>query len=280
MKTLLGYKELRKDLENSFKKASIDETSDIDWIICEITGKRRSELPLIKLFSSEEMKKIMDAISLRLKHVPLAYIFGKTNFYGYTIKVSHDVLIPRLDSEILVERVCRDLKILGKRVSVLDLCTGSGALAIVIQKETRAKVVASDISEKAILIATENANLNNAEIEFIESNLFEKLKDRKFDIIVSNPPYIESDLINSLDKEVKNNEPTLALDGGKDGLDYYRKIIRDAPRYLKNKGKIYFEIGYNQAEIVSNLMSKNFKNIEVLKDYEGNDRVVLGELYD
>lgn len=276
----LSFKKLKEKLEIEFLQAGISETSDIDWIVCEITGKRRSELALIKSFSQEEMLKILNAVSLRLENMPLGYIFGKTNFFGYDFVVSKSVLIPRLDTEILVERVINDLKNENKSVSILDIGTGSGAIAVVLKKETKSIVTAVDVSEDALEIAVQNAKNNDAEIEFVKSDLFENLSDRKFDIIVSNPPYIETEVINNLSEDVKNFEPHLALDGGEDGLDFYRKIIKSAPNYLNRNGKLYFEIGYNQAEAVSNLMKERFKNIEVLKDYEGNDRVVLGEFYD
>ncbi len=275
---IMNFKQLKSSFEKEFESAGILETSDIDWIVCEVVGKRRSELARIENFSEEELLKIQNAISLRLEHIPLGYIFGKTNFYGYDLNVTRDVLIPRLDTEILIERIIKDINKSVSKLSVLDIGTGSGAIAIVIKKETIAKVTAVDVSKSALLVAMQNAKSNNAEIEFVESDLFENLTDRKFDIIVSNPPYIESEVIKSLDKEVKDNEPMLALDGGTDGLDFYRKIIRETPNYLNKNGKLYFEIGYNQGEAVSRLMQEHFKNIEILKDYEGNDRVVLGEL--
>lgn len=274
----MNFWQLKQEYEKKFEKAGILETADIDWIVCEIMGKRRSELFQIEDFSEIELFQIKNAMSLRLKHIPMGYIFGKTNFFGFDLKVTPDVLIPRLDTEILVERVCKDIKNINQDITVLDIGTGSGAIAVVIAKETNAKVMAVDISSKALEVAKQNAKTNKADIEFVESNLFQNLSDRKFDIIVSNPPYIESNVVDLLDEEVKNNEPKIALDGGEDGLDFYKKIIDEAPKYLNANGRIYFEIGYNQADAVSKLMIQKFKNIEVLKDYEGNDRVVLGEI--
>ncbi len=280
MKILIGFKELRKDLEYSFKKAGITELSDIDWICCEVTGKKRSQLPFIEQFTSDEMNKIMSAVEKRLKHIPLAYIFGKTEFFGYDFIVDENVLIPRLDTEILVENVINEIKSRNKNVSVLDIGTGSGAIAITISKETGADVFAVDISDKALEIAEKNAENNKVKVKFVQSNLFEKISDLRFDIIVSNPPYIESDVIKTLEEEVRFNEPILALDGGKDGLVFYEKIINEAPKHLNLGGKLFFEIGYNQGESVSSLMKKNFKNVQVIKDYLNNDRVVIGEMYD
>ncbi len=277
MKVLLDYHELKKNLEKMFTEAGIDEFADIDWIMVEVTGKQRSMLPFHGKFSTEETKKIMDAVEKRLKHIPLAYIFGKTSFFGYDFDVDKNVLIPRLDTEVLVEKLVEDVNLKAGKPSVLDIGTGSGAIAIVVQKETGAKVTAVDVSQKALDIAKRNAKKNNADVDFILSDLFENV-DGKFDFVVSNPPYIETDVVKGLDKEVVENEPILALDGGVDGLDYYRKIVNDAPKYLNKNGKLYFEIGYNQAETVSALMQKSFKNIQVFKDYGNNNRVVVGEI--
>ena len=277
MKILLGYKELRRNLEKTFEKAGITELADIDWIMVEVTGKTRSMLQFVEQFSTEETNKIMDAVEKRLNHIPLGYIFGKSYFFGREFKVNENVLIPRQDTEILIEKICDDINGQKREISVLDIGTGSGAIAITIQKETGARLVAVDISEKALEVATENAKTLEANIEFIQSDLFENVSG-KFDFIVSNPPYIETDVIETLETEVKDNEPILALDGGKDGLDFYRKIVAEAPNYLNKGGKLYFEIGYNQAEALKGLMKENFTNILVYKDYGNNDRVVVGEL--
>jgi len=277
MKILLGYRELRKNLEKSFERAGITEFADIDWIIVEITGKPRSMLQFIEQFSSDEMSKIMSAVEKRLKHIPLGYIFGKSYFYGREFKVDENVLIPRQDTEILIEKICHDIKSRNGEVSVLDIGTGSGAIAITIQKETNAKVSAVDVSDGALEIAKHNAKSLESSVDFAKSDLFENVNG-KFDFIVSNPPYIESSVIETLDDEVKLNEPILALDGGEDGLDFYKKIVNEAPNHLNKGGKLYFEIGYNQAEALKNLMETNFKNIKVYKDYGNNDRVVVGEI--
>ena len=279
MKILLGYRELRKNLEIAFEKTGITEFADIDWIMVEVTGKSRSMLQFVEQFSSDEMSKIMNAVEKRLKHIPLGYIFGKSYFFGREFRVDENVLIPRQDTEILIEKICDDIKSKKENVSVLDIGTGSGAIAITIQKETGANVVAVDVSDGALEIAKHNANKLEADVEFVKSNLFENIKGQ-FDFIVSNPPYIESSVIETLDDEVKLNEPILALDGGEDGLDFYRKIVEQSPKYLNKGGKLYFEIGYNQADALKQLMKDKFKNVCVYKDYGNNDRVVVGEIYD
>ena len=202
--------------------------------------------------------------------MPLWYCVGDTEFYGYTIKTDSRALIPRPETEILVEKA---LEFIDKDTTVLDLCTGSGAIAVAVQKQSGAKVTASDFSEKALSLAKENAELNGADIEFIYSDMFNSLADRKFNIIITNPPYIRSQDIDSLQSEIKNFEPIMALDGGKDGLDFYRIIAKESITHLFNGGVLLMEIGYDQKEQVVNLL-QGFSNIEVIKDYDNNDRII------
>ena len=270
--------ELKEKLKTLFEANRIDDFADIDWIMVEVLETQRSMLPFYGEVSAEKEQIIMQAVEKRLKHIPIAYIFGKTNFYGYDLNVNENVLIPRLDTEVLVEKLVEDIKTQNGKVSVLDIGTGSGAIIIATKKETDAKCYAVDVSEKALEVAKENAKLNNAEIEFIKSDLFENISNLKVDYIVSNPPYIETEVVKTLEPEVVLNEPNLALDGGEDGLDFYRIIVKKSKSHLNKKGKLYFEIGYNQGESVSALMKEDFENIEVIKDYGGNDRVVKGVL--
>lgn len=279
MERKISYFDLKNEVLLEFKKVGLeDDIADFDWICCEVTGKRRSELGFIQSFSNDELNQIKLAIEKRLQHIPLAYIFGKTNFYGYDFIVNSNVLIPRLDTEVLVERVIDEIKSRQMPVSVLDVGTGSGAIAITLNKETGAKVIAVDVSEKALDVAKKNAQLNNAEVEFVQSNLFSNLYGLKVDIMVSNPPYIESSQIDSLEAEVRDNEPILALDGGLTGLEFYEKIVQESDRYLNANGKLFFEIGFNQGLAVSEMMKLKFKNVQIIKDYLGQDRVVMGEL--
>ncbi|MBQ8425823.1 MAG: peptide chain release factor N(5)-glutamine methyltransferase [Clostridia bacterium] len=283
----MNYFELKKIYEEKFLKSNIEETADIDWIIVEITGKQRSMLPFISDFSEDELEKITQALEKRLKHIPFGYIFGKTEFYGREFFVSNDTLIPRIDTEILTltatnfinEKIKDNQSFsLNNKVSVLDIGTGTGIIAITLNLETKADVTAVDISEKALEIAMKNSKNLNSNVKFFRSNLFENIGDEKFDFIVSNPPYIKSNVCLELEPEVRLNEPILALDGGEDGLFFYKSIIEKAKNYLKNDGMLIFEIGYDQGEEVSNLMKKDFENITVVKDYSNNDRVVYGKL--
>lgn len=207
---------------------------------------------------------------------PLQYITHIQQFMGLNYYVNENVLIPQPDTEILVEE---SIKLINKKqtVEVLDLCTGSGAIAISIAyycKQT--KMTATDISKSAINVARKNAKSNNVNINFIESDLFNQIPDKKFDFIVSNPPYIETDVINTLNEDVKN-EPYIALNGGKDGLDFYKRILDEAHNYLKQNGYLLLEIGYNQAKAITDLQYNNLKLLtqQPIKDLAGNDRVMI-----
>ena len=210
----------------------------------------------------------------RIKGEPLTKIFGVADFYGLRFKVTKDVLSPRMETEILVSEVLKDCK---KGSAVLDIGTGSGAIAVSVAKNSESKVYAVDISSEALSVAKENATNNGVKVEFLRSNLFNDLKKKKmFDIIVSNPPYIKSSDIENLMVEVKDYDPMLALDGGKDGLEFYREIVRQAPEYLKENGKLMFEFGKGQASQVKKLMQKDFTDVVIIKDYNKIGRIVKG----
>lgn len=214
------------------------------------------------------------------KGEPLQYITNNQEFMGENFYVNENVLIPQPDTEVLVENTVKLVQGAFKnlnKIKILDLCTGSGAIAISIKRYLKllnidSDIYASDISKEALSVAkknTENILENQKEIQFIQSDMFNDIKD-KFDIIVSNPPYIESDTITKLPKDVQN-EPTIALDGGKDGLKFYRIISQNINKFLNNKGYLLLEIGFNQGEEVRKMFNKSI----LLKDYSGNDRVIV-----
>ncbi len=213
------------------------------------------------------------------KGVPLQHITHTQEFMKMDFYVDENVLIPRPDTEILVEEVIK----IAQKIDcpkILDLCTGSGAIAISLKKYiSNAQVYAVDISKKALEIAKKNANRLEANVKFIESNLFDKVKKEKFDIIVSNPPYIKKSDINYLSQEVQK-EPQLALDGGYDGLDFYRKISYQAIDYLKFGSYLCFEIGFDQKEEVMEIIDKveHYKGTYCKKDLCGNDRVIITQV--
>ena len=213
------------------------------------------------------------------KGIPLQHITHRQEFMKMDFFVDENVLIPRPDTEILVEEV---IKIAQKYNSprILDLCTGSGAIAISLKKFVpNADITAVDISEKALEIAQKNAEKLEAKINFVKSNLFDKLDNKKFDIIVSNPPYIRKDEIKKLSEEVQK-EPKMALDGGEDGLDFYRIIAEQAINYLKTGSFLCFEIGYNQKNDVIKIIEdeQNYKNTYCKKDLYGNDRIIITQV--
>ncbi len=227
--------------------------------------------------SDEIYKDFIEKIKRLKNNEPIQYITNKQEFMGIELYVNSDVLIPQPDTEILVEEIIFLAQNTPKNLKILDLCTGSGAIVISLGKILRkCELFASDISQKALNIAQQNSIKNNTQITFIESNLFENISEQ-FDIIVSNPPYIETETINTLSKEVRY-EPLIALDGGKDGLEFYRKIITNAKKYLKENGYLVLEIGYNQREKVEKILINNkYKNIYSKKDLSGNDRIVIAQ---
>lgn len=208
---------------------------------------------------------------------PVQYVTNKQEFMGLIFYVDEDVLIPQPDTEIIVEEVINEYR--DKDCRIMDLCTGSGAIGISIAKYMeKSKIVASDISEKAIQISKLNAEKNSVwkRMKFIESNMFENIDENEFDAIVSNPPYIETDVIDELSIQVKN-EPYMALDGGLDGLKFYRIIANESWKYIKNNGKLFLEIGYNQREAVENILKQSGKYVDIYskKDLGDNDRIVV-----
>lgn len=223
----------------------------------------------------------LKAIKKLIQGIPIQHITHQQEFMKMNFFVNEDVLIPRPDTEILVEQVI-DVARKNNSKNILDLCTGSGAIAISLAKYIEnSQITALDISDEALEIAKKNAKMNEVEnkITFVKSNLFERIEDEKYDIIVSNPPYIKEIKIKLLEKQVQK-EPKIALNGGKDGLDFYRKIIKEAKKYLKFKGYLCLEIGYDQKEEVIELINKEerYVNITCYKDLCGNDRVILARL--
>lgn len=263
--------------EEKLIEAEIEDAKLDAWYLMEYslpTDRVSFLLNGSKPVTAEQINEYQILIDKRASHIPLQHLTGVQEFMGYSFKVNENVLIPRQDTEVLVEEVLKAAK--GKKV--LDMCTGSGCIIISLQKLGNLESATGvDISGKALEVAKENAEALDAQVSFIESDLFEQVEG-KFDIIVSNPPYIESAEVDKLMPEVREHEPRLALDGTADGLWFYRKIIEEADNYLAENGELFFEIGYNQGEAVKSLMeAKGYHKVRVIKDLPGLDRVVTGK---
>ena len=265
---------LLKNTKKRFNDCNIDE-EDAEWIFAVVLDIPKSsvatEEKILKVAQAKEIIRIADE---RLTGRPLWYIIGDTDFCGYKIKVDERVLIPRPETE---EMAMMAVAIAEEGNNILDLCTGSGALAIAIYKELersnrKVKMTAVDISADALELAKENAEANEADILFIQSDLFSRIRGR-FDVIVSNPPYIPTAEIDTLQREVKDYEPRLALDGGADGLDIYRRIAAEASKYLNRGGTLIMEVGAGQAADVVKMFRGNSYSM-VVQDFNGIDRYV------
>lgn len=267
------YKEGAETLEH----AGIPDAKLDAWYLLEyVTGISRAsyfgdpkrEVP------KEQAESYREVILRRAGHIPLQHITGEQEFMGYTFLVNPDVLIPRQDTETLTEEA---LKFTEPGMKVLDLCTGSGCILISLMKKCHGLTgTGCDISEKALKTARENGRRLQVEASWIQSDLFEQISER-FDLIVSNPPYIRTGVIEELQQEVRLHDPWIALDGKKDGLYFYRRIIAESTGYIRDNGAMMFEIGHDQAEDVVRLMEEaGYTQIRVKKDLAGLDRVVTG----
>lgn len=308
----MKLQELIQNSKHELDSLNIEEADIKLKILIEYVFKISKEKLILKYKDEINNKKVEEFRKLLKKlenGIPIQYIINNQEFMGLNFYVDEDVLIPQPDTEVLVEEVikyCNELRnnepkdketnkdykeniekepiinkedknINKKTIKILDLCTGSGIIGISIYKYLEnVEIYASDISQKALNIAEKNTNLNNAKINFINSDMFENIHIKDFDIIVSNPPYIESKVIKSLSKEVQN-EPKLALDGGEDGLKFYRSILENANDYLRKNGAIFLEIGYDQKEKIEEILKsyKIYKETKCIKDFGGNNRVII-----
>ena len=278
-------KEVLKTAIEKLKNKNIEDASMKVKMILSDTLNKEKEYLLVHDQDEldEDILKVFDErLNKLISGKPIQYILNKQDFMGLHFYVDENVLIPQPDTENLVEeviKISKTLKMNKEQLKVLDMCTGSGAIAVSLSKYIdKALIYASDISINALDVAKKNAKSNSLDITFIHSDLFNDIEtSNQFDIIVSNPPYIETEVIKSLSKEVQE-EPIIALDGGKDGLDFYREIIKCAKEYLIKDGYLALEIGYDQKDSVIKLLQDNdYKNIYSKKDLSGNDRVVVGQ---
>lgn len=276
----MKIEELLKEGKIKLTENKIEDANLIARVLLEFVLKiDRNELIKKQLqeVEKEKKKEYKQKIEQILQGIPLQYITNSQEFMKLNFFVNENVLIPQPDTEILVEEVIKIAQSENK-IKILDICTGSGCIGVSLAYYLKnAKITMSDISKNAIEIAKKNAKENKVleKTKFIKSDLFENIEE-KFDIIVSNPPYIETDVIKNLSKQVQN-EPKIALDGGEDGLLFYRKLINEAPNFLNDNGYLCMEIGYNQKEKVIELaeQEETFSKIEAIKDLSRNDRVII-----
>ena len=272
----VSRKELTEKVYKKLSENGITERAEAEWIVSLTLKISRSETRGNEIVSFSDEYKVNKLVAERLTGRPLWYCIGDVDFCGVKIKTDERALIPRPETELLCNTA---LSCLSETKTVLDLCTGSGAIAIRIAKNPSVKVFASDIDKKALSLAKENAEINNVSVTFIESDLFDAFNNLnlKFDVIVSNPPYVKSGDIKSLQNEVKNFEPRIALDGGEDGLSFYRRIAEKSALFLKDGGAILLEVGIDQAGEVCKMFA-DYKKVEIIKDLEGIDRIVKAVL--
>lgn len=293
MKTRILVKEGEYQLSKAF---CMDPKIDAQELYCYLTGLDKVSLFLKaeEEVDPETEEKYMELIRRRAERIPLQHITGVQEFMGYTFKVNPHVLIPRQDTETLVTEAAKTIqstpreklsffeKLKGRKEwDVLDLCCGSGAVGISLAKIcSNVKVTATDISAEAVETAEANAEDLRVKVRFITGDMFEPVKGRKFDMIVSNPPYIRTNMISILQEEVKDHEPLNALDGGRDGLDFYRTIVEKAADFLKPEGFLLMEIGHDQGEDLRKMLkdSGKYSPAAVIKDLPGRDRVVKCKL--
>ncbi len=283
----LTLKQLYKVGTVKLAEEGIEEFSLDAWYLLEyVTGVSKAMYfaEPERAVSEENADRYIDCIRRRAAHIPLQHITGEQEFMGYPFCVNEHVLIPRQDTEILVEEA---IQVMRPKMKVLDMCTGSGCIVLSILKMCREKYymtdlqgIGADVSEEALKVARENGRRLEVPVTWIQSDLFAKIpEEEKYDVIVSNPPYIETAVIDTLQEEVRLHDPYIALDGKEDGLYFYRRIISEAGKYLKPQGKLMFEIGCEQAKAVEELMKNaGYEQITVKKDLAGLDRVVYGTL--
>ena len=300
----MTYRESYETGLAALTKAAVEEAETDARLLLEfVCGTDRNTLLAHgdREVTAEQEGVYRELLEKRSARIPLQYLTGVQNFMGLDFAVNRHVLIPRQDTEILVEEAMKELH---DGMEVLDLCTGSGCILIsLLYYSNNCRGVGADVSEEALRVAKENAGrllgnrrawgdpkmpgrlseplgeeTSETQVSFVRGDLFENV-DGMFDMIVSNPPYIQSGVIDTLMPEVREHEPRVALDGGGDGLLYYRRILAEVPRYLRRGGMLFFEIGYDQGEAVSRLMEESgFTEIRVIQDYGGLDRVVWGTL--
>lgn len=277
----MTYQEANQKGKTILEEHNIEDAAVDAWLLMEfVTGMSRTRFFVDGMFQmkSEEEERYFQLIEKKAKRIPLQHLTGVQEFMGLEFMVNEHVLIPRQDTELLVLEAEKQLRKTGDgSLKVLDMCTGSGCIAISLKtRNPQIQCMAADISEKALEMAKKNAEKLQTEIQFLHTDMFANITGT-FDLIVSNPPYIPTKVIESLEEEVRLYDPLSALDGKEDGLYFYRILVKESPRFLKDGGWIYMEIGHDQSASVEALLKEaGFEEIRTEKDLAGLDRVVCG----
>ncbi len=253
-----------------------------EMLLAHVLGMQRIELytGFSRVVPPAQLDTLRALVKRAGEHEPVAYLVGKTEFYSIEFDVGSGCLIPRPETELLVQQAVELLRSRDGTHSVLDLCTGSGCIAVAIAKNhVSSHLVATDLCEEAIAMADRNIRKHDQaeRIELVQGDLFDPVESRRFDLIVSNPPYVTTVDYTQLDPNVRDYEPRLALDGGPDGLDVYRRILARGPQHLKDNGILMLEIGYDQGSAIKSLFEQVpvFKEVDIHKDLQGHDRVIV-----
>lgn len=281
----LTYREVLAEATRYLEGADVEEASDSAWQLFEAVfeiDRTHYFLRQWEKVDAEKQERYWELLKRRANHEPLQYLLGRAWFCGLEFLVDDRVLIPRFDTEILVEEV---LKAEAKKgdLRMLDMCAGSGCIGLASarllqEKGSFVQLTSADLSKDALAVTSANAKKLGVACECIQTDLFAELEDRTFDVIVSNPPYIVADVIEGLMEEVRFHEPRMALDGGEDGLDFYRRIAKEGKRFLRDGGRIYLEIGHDQgASVPALLEAEGFLEVKMIRDLAGNPRVVKGK---
>lgn len=276
----MTYQEAYKEAEQRLESRKIGDAKSDAWILLEhVTGMSRARFFAdgFGKMPEEEEQRFFALIEKRCGRIPVQHLTGVQEFMGLEFLVNEHVLVPRQDTEILVEEAEKALRRMPGRVRVLDMCTGSGCIPVSLKiRNPKIQVQAADISREALLVAEKNAGKLGAEVTYIESDMFARIQG-EFDLITSNPPYIPTKVIEGLEAEVRLHDPFAALDGREDGLHFYRILAEESPRHLRDGGELYMEIGHDQSEAVEGLLREaGFAQIRTQKDLAGLDRVVSG----
>jgi protein-(glutamine-N5) methyltransferase, release factor-specific len=275
----MTFREALSEATAQLEKRHISEARSDAWLLMEFVWKINRNYYFMHsddIIEDNDKERYRSLISRRIEHIPVQLLTNRAYFMGHEFYVNEDVLIPRLDTEVLIETV---LPLIQMNNHVLDMCTGSGCviISLLLEGGVDIKGTGVDISKEALAVAKRNATVLGTDVDFIESDLFTNVKGR-YDIIVSNPPYIRSAVVADLMPEVREHEPLLALDGKADGLYFYREIITKSHGFLTDKGYLAFEIGYDQGdELIALMTDSNYQDIKVIKDLAGLDRVVVGQ---